>query len=197
MIQHVRLLQRAGIESKLFVLRPPDIKVYDVDENLLTSDSMVLKNADILVISSAKDVKYFYKIYKNHGPLLCHLCQGYEPTDLKARISGESIPQKYKCMAKRRKRFLYILKFLLRIKKIERIYSYHTIKITVSQHLKELIEKRYKQKCYLVPNGIDGSVFHPPKNFPNYSHFPIKILCVGSIDVAFKGIPDTLEAITF
>jgi hypothetical protein len=43
MIQHVRLLQRAGIEAKLFVLRPPDIKVYDVDENLLTSDSMVLK----------------------------------------------------------------------------------------------------------------------------------------------------------
>lgn len=198
MLQHVRLLYHTGIESKLFVLKKLETR-NQIDSDLVNLGSEDIKEANILVATRASDVRNLYGKYNARGPILCHLCQGYEPVDLIARITEESVPEKYMRKKGLRGIVLYELekiKFRRRIRRIEGVYALDTIKIAVSQHLKELIERKYCQKCYLVPNGIDGHIFHARRDSSACtSQGNVKIISVGSIDVAFKGITDTLEAI--
>jgi glycosyltransferase involved in cell wall biosynthesis len=87
------------------------------------------------------------------------------------------------------------LKFKKRIRKIESIYALPTIKAAVSRHLVELIERRFHQKCFLIQNGIDPSIFYPNERRAWGENGRIKILSVGPMQVGFKGIPDTLQSI--
>jgi glycosyltransferase involved in cell wall biosynthesis len=133
---------------------------------------------------------------KVRGPALCHLCQGYEPMELSFRINEEGIPPKYRYggtwgrLLFQRKKW----SFRKRIRKIEKIYRLPTIKIAVSQALKEVLEPLYGTPCYVVPNGVDTSLFKPdPGGSPPGG--PLRILSVGAMDVALKGIDDVLEAV--
>lgn len=87
------------------------------------------------------------------------------------------------------------LKFKKRIKEIESIYALPTLKAAVSKHLVELIETKYDQPCFLIQNGVDPRIFYPKKGRIWGENGKIKILSVGPINVGFKGIPDTLQAI--
>jgi glycosyltransferase involved in cell wall biosynthesis len=198
MLQHVRFLHNAGIDATLFILKRLETKD-PIESNLISLNPEHIEQADILVTTLPKDVRNFYRIYKKKGPILCHLCQGYEPIDLMARITKESIPEKYAKKPGLLGNISYALetiKFKRRIRRIERIYAYDTKKIAVSRHLRDLIERKYNQKCHYVPNGIDGNTFYAKGDIHNYDfQKPIKVLSVGSMDVAFKGIPDTLEGI--
>jgi glycosyltransferase involved in cell wall biosynthesis len=80
------------------------------------------------------------------------------------------------------------------VRKIERIYGLPTTKITVSPHLKETLESHYGQPCHVVPNGIDPHLFFPSSTRRDYQG-SLRLLSVGPIDVAAKGIDDTLEAV--
>lgn len=200
MLQHVKILREAGIDSRLFVLKRMEDELFpDSDMVSLNPDPEHLQKADALVFTKPSDIRKFYKRFDQKGPVFFHLCQGYEPIDLQARISEESVPVRYRQKEGLPGKIVYTLykmKFKRKIKKIETIYGYRTGKMAVSEHLKELIEKTYNQKCYYIPNGIDRNVFSPKQQFLNYDGGDkIRILSVGPMERAFKGIPDVIEAV--
>jgi glycosyltransferase involved in cell wall biosynthesis len=149
---------------------------------------------DIYVGTVYSDVKWLYQMGKRR---VIHLCQGYEPIDYLSRIKGEAITERYlrRGIFSILKRSLDILKFKKRIKEIESIYALPTIKAAVSKHLAELIRKRYRQKCFLVQNGIDPNIFYPDERRIWGGNGKIRVLSVGPMNVGFKGIPDALQSI--
>jgi glycosyltransferase involved in cell wall biosynthesis len=128
--------------------------------------------------------------------VVVHLCQGYEPVDYEARISGEAITERYerKGWYGKLQRLGDRVKFRRRIRGFERAYDLPTVKAAVSKHLSALITARYRQPCAVIENGIDEGVFHP-HGTRVWRNEKIKLLSVGSAHVGFKGIPDTLEAV--
>ena len=196
--QHVRMLKQTGYETILLTrnaqadLNLSEFNIYE--EPIIVKSDGDMPNCDIYVGTMFSDVKMLY--HRGKGKIV-HLCQGYEPVDYMARISGEAITEKYarRGMFSRWKRGMDILNFKKRIKEIELIYALPTIKAAVSKHLVELIEKRYHQKCGLIQNGIDPKIFHPDGNRIWGEDGRIRILSVGSMQVGFKGIPDALQSI--
>ena len=192
--QHVRLLQERGHDARILTTDRraadlwgvPVVRVKAFDQNLLGQ-------SDVLVGSWLRDVEAAAEI---KGPVICHLCQGYEPIEFSFRINEEAIPLKYHYKG-RWSRLLFLRKkwsFQRRIHKTERIYRLPTVKMAVSQALKEVIEKTYGRHCYCVPNGVDPHVFRPssrPKSFES----SLRLLSIGPIDMVFKGIMDTFEAV--
>lgn len=200
MLQHVQILKQAGIDSKLFVLKRLEIEEL-ADSGLICRNPEMhdLKDADILVFTKPSDIQTFYKRLNRRGPVLVHFCQGYEPIDLMARITEESVPEKYqsnKFLPGNIRFKLHKLALKRKIRKIEKIYEYNTKKMAVSQHLKELLERNYAQKCYHVPNGIDRDVFYPKNQSPSYHpERKIKILSVGAMNRGVKDISAIMEAV--
>ena len=195
--QHVKILNEMGYETFLITkniqtnLNLTELNLYEKPIVVKTDDA--IPECDIYVGTMYSDVKMLFQ--RGKGKVV-HLCQGYEPVDFISRIKGETVTEKY---IRKGVLFLYkyidVLKFKKKIKRIESIYALPTIKAAVSRHLVELIEKRYHQKCHLIQNGIDGGVFFPNDNRIWAESGKIRILSVGSIQVGFKGIPDTLKAI--
>ena len=144
--------------------------------------------------TALNDVKELFGRRKGR---VVHLCQGYEPIDYRSRIKGEVIKERYlrKGIFSIFLKYADILKFKKRIREIESIYALPTIKAAVSRHLVELIERRFHQKCFLIQNGIDPSIFYPHERRGWGENGRIKILSVGPMQVGFKGIPDTLQSI--
>jgi glycosyltransferase involved in cell wall biosynthesis len=163
------------------------------DKPILIQGEDDIPDCDIYVGSVYNDVKWLFQMRKQK---VAHLCQGYEPIDYLSRIEKEAITEKYL-----RKGFASIwrhidaLKFKRRVKQIESIYALPTIKAAVSKHLVELIQRRYSQRCFLIQNGIDPSIFYPDGKKIWGENGRIRILSVGSINVGSKGIPDTLQSI--
>ncbi len=195
--QHVKLLNEMGYET-LLVTRNMQMDSNLTELNLYEKPTLVktdddIPDCDIYVATLYSDVKGLFQ--RGKGKVV-HLCQGYEPIDLTSRIEEESITEKYL-----RKgvfsiwRYVDVLKFKKRIKEIESIYALPTVKAAVSKHLAELIQKRYHQKCSLIQNGIDPNIFYPKERRIWGENGRIRILSVGSINVGFKGIPDTLQSI--
>lgn len=195
--QHVKLLNEMGYET-LLVTRNMQTDANLAELNLYEKPILVkadddIPECDIYVGTLYRDVKELFQRGKGRA---VHLCQGYEPIDFESRIKGEVITEKYL-----RKgffsiwRYVDILKFKKRIREIESDYALPTVKAAVSKHLAELIQKRYHQKCFIIQNGIDPNVFHHNKRRIWGENGRIRILSVGPIQVGFKGIPDTLQAI--
>ena len=194
--QHVKMLNEAGIEA-LLLTRNVQTNLYLGELNLFDRPVVLgkeedLPNCDIYVGTNFNDVKMLFQRGKGR---IAHLCQGYEPIDFKSRLEEKVITEKYS-----RKGILSLWryadgwKFKKRIKEIESIYHLPTVKAAVSKHLVELIEKRYRQPCFLIQNGIDPKIFYPNPMRPWGQNSKIKVLSVGPINVGFKGIPDTLQA---
>ena len=196
--QHVKILNEMGYETFLVTknvqtdLNLAELNLYEKPMIVKTEDD--IPNCDIYVGTLYSDVK---RLFQRGKAKMVHLCQGYEPVDYMARISGEAITEKYtrRGVFSRWKRGMDILSFKKRIREIESIYALPTIKAAVSKHLVELIEKRYHQKCGLIQNGIDPKIFYPDGNRVWGENGRIRILSVGSMQVGFKGIPDTLQSI--
>ena len=195
--QHVKLLHEMGYEVFL-VTRNMQMDSNLMELNLYEKPTLVkteddIPECDICVGSLYSDVKSLFQRGKGR---IVHLCQGYEPIDLTSRIEEGVVTEKYL-----RKsllpiwRYIDTLKFEKRIKEIESIYALPTVKTAVSKHLAELIQDRYRQKCFLIQNGIDPNVFYSNERRVWGEHGKIRILSVGPINVGFKGIPDTLQSV--
>ena len=195
-LQHVKMLKEEGYDVILMAekvktdwgglpLEPVKIKSKDLGD---------MPDRDIYVGSVPSDVE---RLFKRGKGKVVHLCQGYEPVEYRARIEGESLTEKYarKGLFSVLERYADNAKFKKRIREFEAIYALPTVKAAVSKHLKELIEKTYGQKCALIQNGIDMSVFHPAENRAWGRDGKIRVLSAGSMAVGFKGIPDTLDAV--
>jgi glycosyltransferase involved in cell wall biosynthesis len=192
--RHVRLLREKGHEARILTTDQhggdlwgePVVRVKAFEQGLLG-------RSDIVVASWLRDVQSASKI---NGPLICHLCQGYEPFELHSRIHEKRIPPKYRYGGGWRHLLLLRKKmsFRRRVREIEKIYNLPTAKIVVSQHLREVIQSHYGQPCHVVPDGIDPDLFFPSSIQKDYRG-TLRLLSVGPIDVASKGIDDTLEAV--
>jgi glycosyltransferase involved in cell wall biosynthesis len=193
----VKLLNEMGYET-LLLTKKMQVKSDLRELNLYESPTLVqgeddLPHCDIYIGTMYNDVKWLFQMGKQN---IVHLCQGYEAIDYLSRIEKGVLTEKYS-----RKGFASIwrhidaLKFRRRVKQIESIYALPTIKAAVSKHLVELIQSRYRQKCFLIQNGIDPNIFYPDEKKIWCKNGRIKILSVGPIGVGFKGIPDTLQAI--
>ena len=195
--QHVKLLHEMGYEVLLLTKNMQmgsnltELNLYEKPTLVRTEDD--IPECDIYVGSLYSDVK---RLFQRGRGRVVHLCQGYEPIDFTSRIEEEAITEKYL-----RKgffsiwRYVDVLKFKKRIKEIESIYALPTVKTAVSKHLAELIQERYHQKCFLIQNGIDPNIFYPNERRIWGENGKISILSVGSMQVGFKGIPDTLQSI--
>jgi glycosyltransferase involved in cell wall biosynthesis len=196
--QHVKLLNEMGYET-LLMTRNMQINSNLTELNLYEKPTLVksgddIPDCDIYVGTFFNDVKRLFQ--RGKGKII-HLCQGYEPIDYTSRIKGEVIKERYlrKGIFSIFLKYADILKFKKRIKEIESIYALPTVKAAVSKHLAELIQKRYRQKCFLIQNGIDPNIFYPDERRIRGESGRIRILSVGPINVGFKGITDTLQSI--
>jgi L-malate glycosyltransferase len=196
-LQHVAMLKKAGIDICLMTENvKSDWDGLPVDPVIIrTEDLSDMPERDIYVGSVPNDVK---KLYRKRTGTIVHLCQGYEPVEYRARLEGESITEKYARNGPFSffEKFSDNAKFKKRIREIEAVYALPTVKAAVSRHLVDLIETRYKQKCTLIQNGIDTEVFRPGRTRAWGKDGIIRILSVGSMAVGFKGIPDTLDAVS-
>ncbi len=196
-LQHVAMLKEAGLDVLLMTEKvktgwdglPADpvlVKAQDLSD---------MPECDIYVGSVPNDVK---RLHKRGKGVIVHLCQGYEPVEYRARLDGESITEKYarKGLFSFFERHTDNAKFRKRIREIESVYALPAKKAAVSKHLVDLIETTYGQKCALIQNGIDAGIFTPHRTRAWGSGGKIRILSVGSMAVGFKGIPDTLDAVS-
>jgi glycosyltransferase involved in cell wall biosynthesis len=196
--QHVKLLNEIGYETLLITKNlPADLNLAEL--NLYEFPVVVkrdedIPDCDIYVGAMYSDVKMLFQ--RGKGKIV-HLCEGYEPIDYLSRIKGEVVTEKYlrKGVLSVFGRYINLLKFKKRVKEIESIYALPTVKAAISRHLAELIESRFHQKCFLIQSGIDSSIFYPNEEGIWGRGGRIRILSVGPINVGFKGIPDTLQAI--
>lgn len=195
--QHVKMLNQAGIEALLFTRKvETDIPLSELnmyDRPVILRENEDLPDCDLYVGSLFRDVKMLFQ--RGRGKII-HLCQGYEPIDFTARLIGGEVSEKY---SRKSLMSLWQLadrwKFRKRVREIESIYALPTVKVAVSKHLVTLIEQRYQQPCFLIPNGIDPKIFFSNQDRVWGQGGKIRILSVGPIHVGFKGIPDTLQAI--
>jgi glycosyltransferase involved in cell wall biosynthesis len=196
--QHVKLLNEMGYETLLITkYLPADLNLAELnlyEKPIVVKPDEDIPDCDLFVGTAFNDVEMLFS--RGRGRVV-HLCQGYEPIDYTSRIKGEVIKERYlrKGIFSIFLKYVDILKFKKRIRKIESIYALPTIKAAVSRHLLELIERRFHQKCFLIQNGIDSNIFYPHERRAWGENGRIKILSVGPMQVGFKGIPDTLQSI--
>ncbi len=196
--QHVKLLNEAGYETLLITkYLPADLHLAEL--NLYEFPVIVerdedIPDCDLYVGVAPADVQMLFGQGKGR---VIHLCEGYEPIDYLSRIKGEVITERYlrRGILSKFKRRMDILKFNKRLKKLEAIYGLPTVKAAISKHLVELIENRFRQRCYLIQSGIDASIFYPREKKVWRENGKVKVLAVGPSQVGFKGIPDVLHAI--
>jgi len=196
--QHVKLLNEMGYETLLITrnvkkdLNLAEMNLYEKPVLVQAEDE--LPDCDLYVGTMLNDVRWLSS--RREGRVV-HLCQGYEPIDYLSRIKGEVLTERYlrRGVISRIRKYIDTLKFKRRVKGIEAIYALPTVKAAVSKHLVELIEKKYRQKCSLIQNGIDPTVFYPDGRRIWGADRRIRVLSVGPIDVGFKGIPDTLQSV--
>ena len=195
--QHVKLLHEMGYEVLLVTKNMQrdsnltELNLYEKPTLVETEDD--IPECDIYVGSLYSDVKRLFQRGKGR---VVHLCQGYEPIDFALRIEEGVITEKYSRKGVFSiRRYMDVLKFKKRIKEIESVYALPTVKTAVSKHLAELIQKRYRQKCFVIQNGFDPNIFYPNERRIWGEHGKIRILSVGPINVGSKGIPDTLQSV--
>ena len=74
---------------------------------------------------------------------------------------------------------------------IEEIYRKPTLKLAVSPHLAELIERRYGQPCTWIPQPLDTKLFSPAA--PHQG--PFRVLLAGRWDLDVKGVQRAMRAL--
>jgi L-malate glycosyltransferase len=196
LLQHVHILEKAGYDVKLMAEK---VKTswggLPVDPLLIKEpDLSDMPDCDVYVGAGPNDVK---RLHKSGRGQVVHLCEGYEPIEYRARLDGESVTEKYtrKGAFAFVERFTDNAKFKKRIREIEAVYALPTVKAAISKHLAELVENIYRQPCTLIQCGIDATAFYPDPLRTWGKDGRIRCISVGSLNVGFKGMPDTLDAI--
>jgi glycosyltransferase involved in cell wall biosynthesis/GT2 family glycosyltransferase len=75
---------------------------------------------------------------------------------------------------------------------IEAVYALPTAKLAISPQLAEIVEERFHQRCRIVRNGIDTTLFHAGERA--LATTP-RIVVPGHFDVECKGVPVALQAL--
>lgn len=160
-------------------------------------DRKNIPDCDLIVATTPKDVKFAWE--SGRGKVV-HFCQGYDNIDMEKRINENIIPPRYQGSGLLSRLTLFRKKIQWRktLREWEEIYRLPTYFISISSHLKDELEKRYRRPAPLCRNGIDLKIFHPEKDkiCRKFSeNNPMKIINVGPYDVTYKGIQTTLEAV--
>jgi glycosyltransferase involved in cell wall biosynthesis len=195
--QHVKLLNDRGHDARLITRIveerweapfPPTIVPSFADRDI--------PPADVIVVTSPRDVEALWPVARDRGVPLVHFLQGFEPDYILERITGSVVPEKFKAgglLAKLRYRYK-ISEWKRKLDRLDRLYRLPTIKAAISPHLVAAVQNRYQVPCRFLPNGIDLAVFRAKEPQPDYAG-SISILSVGNSNIEYKAIPDVLEAV--
>lgn len=130
--QHVKLLKERGHAARILTTDQNGEELWGIPvERVKALRQDFFNQTNIIVGSWLRDVETASRI---KGPVICHLCQGYEPIEFSFRIHEERIPPKYRYHGIGG-RLLFLRKkwsFKRRVRKIEKIYRLRTVKIAVS-----------------------------------------------------------------
>ncbi len=195
--QHVELLRNMGHEVHLIARFIDEEWEFKAKPEIVPSfTDRYVPDAEAIVVTTPKDVEELWKIAHKRGIPLFHFMQGFEPDYVLERIRGDVIPSRFrpKGMATRIQYMKKILGWKRKLKRFDSLYRLPTIKIVISPHLLNSLKNRLNIPSYLLPNGIDLTVFYPKEKEPAYSG-AIKILSVGNANIEYKAIPDIWEAV--
>jgi glycosyltransferase involved in cell wall biosynthesis len=195
--QHVELLRGMGHTVHLLTRFIDEEWGFRVGPEVVPAfDERTIPEADGIVVTTPKDVEELWGVARARGIPLFHFLQGFEPDYVLERINGSVVPERF-----RRSGILSKLKYRYkkrewkaRLKRFDRLYELPTVKIAIAPHLVHGVKRRYNTSCYLLPNGIDQTVFHPKEKEPDYGG-TLKILSVGNYNIEYKAIPDVLQAV--
>ncbi|HOE16867.1 MAG TPA: glycosyltransferase family 4 protein [Syntrophorhabdaceae bacterium] len=195
--QHVELLRKMGHRVHLITRFIDEEWGFRVAPEVVPSFSdESVPEADGIVVTTPKDVRDLWQVARKRKIPLFHFMQGFEPDYVLERIRGEVVPEFFrsKDVLTRVKYAKKIFGWKRKLRRFDRLYRLPTIKIAISPHLVEGVEKRYGMQCSLLPNGIDRSVFFPKPGELDYSG-TLKLLSVGNSTLEYKAIPDILNAV--
>ncbi|MBN1573419.1 MAG: glycosyltransferase family 4 protein [Deltaproteobacteria bacterium] len=197
MVWHVELLRSLGHDVRLvsrIVEAEWESKIRP--EILPSFSDKDFPGADAIVVTTPRDVETLWPVAKKRGIPLFHFLQGFEPAHVLKRIEGLVVPEKYrsKGIASRLRYKARVSRWKKSLKRLDGLYRLPTVKMAISPHIVEDVEKSYGVHCYLLPNWINRDVFYSKKEKLNYSK-RLKIVSVGNFNIDYKAIPDINEAV--
>lgn len=168
-LEHVRLLRLLGIDAEAVSPDPPP-SWFGPHEGLYRQvpelSPEAIGTTDLAIGTMWRTVPLAQRL---PGAVAGHLCQCYEGSYQPIRNQWPEI---------------------------EAIYRSPTLKLAVSPHLVDLIEERFGQPCFYVPQPFDASLFHPPATEPSGDRF--RVLISGHWNLDIKGVAwaaETLRAL--
>ena len=198
LFEYASFLQKEGHDVEVLIQEKRGSLLSCIDTKIISNFSYnSIPECDIIIATTPKEV---LKSSNSGKGKVVHFCQGFQIIDLEQRIKGESLPARYQNRGV--VNFLKVYKkrrsWQRKAKQVDRIYRLPTYLITISLHLKKLLEKRYKRPVYLCRNGVHQEFFYPDKSWKSgkfTERRPLRVINVGPYNVTCKGIPDTLRAI--
>lgn len=195
--QHVQLLRNLGHEIPILTKKILDNWKFPIVPTIIPSfTEKNIPEADAYVVSVPKDVEEVWPVAKKRNIPLFHFMQGFEPDYIMQRITGDVIPDRFRSndvLTKvRYKKKIWGWK--RKLKRFDNIYILPTIKMAISPHLIDGMEKRHGTRPYLLPNGIDLGMFYPKQKTLDYSGV-LNIMSVGNSRIEYKRVPDIWEAV--
>lgn len=154
--------------------------------------------SDLIIATSPKEVR---QAWECKTAKVVHFCQGFELTDLEQRLSGKVLPPRYEGSGFMHALMIFKKKFTWRrkLREFDNVYKLPTYLISVSAHLQKELEERYGRPAPLCRNGVDLNNLHPRSDWNSAEKFsekrPLRIINIGPINVTYKGIATTLEAV--
>jgi glycosyltransferase involved in cell wall biosynthesis len=85
-----------------------------------------------------------------------------------------------------------------KLRRVDAAYRLPTHLIAVSAHLQRELEERYRRKVHLCRNGVDQTTLKPNSDWQETTFTaerPMRVLNIGPMDVSYKGVPVTVEAV--
>lgn len=174
---------------------------YDVESVLQTDriDRTTVPESDLIVVSEHDEVRD--AVATGRGPVV-HFCQGFQIHDYEHRLRYSLLPERYQSAwwgLRRLELWKQRRKWRRRIREFDAIYSLPTRLVCVSRELSKHLQQRYGRPVELAENGISPDHFRPAANPPAWKfdrHHPCRILSVGSSGTLFKGIGETVAAVS-
>ena len=156
-----------------------------------------IPDADLIIATSPKEVRLAWEARRGK---VVHFCQGLELVDLEQRITGEVLPIRYqgKGFFNKLKIFKKKLEWRRKHRIFDDVYKLPTHLIAITDPMCKYLEERYQRPAYLCRNGVDLENLHPQSNWKP-EHFsearPMRIVNVGPMDVTYKGVPVSVNAV--
>ncbi len=192
-------LQKKGHEVELLTLsQKGDLCGIFPSRQISEFNAGTIPDCDFIVTTTPAEAKAAFESKKGET---IHLCQGFEIEDLQSRMEDKVLPLRYRGSGLYHKLQVMMKKrqWKSKIAQLDKIYSLGTILVVISKHLKKVLEKRYSKQVYFCGYGVKKEFFYydkawSPRRFTR--ELPCRIISVGPVGVTFKGIPDTLDAIS-